>query len=121
MAGPKRGDTAAVIARTLTIPGARFFILEDTRVGAIIGTSWITCDGRRLHLHHFVVKPSHQGRGLSHVLLEASLRHARIAGIQIKLEVHRTNDRAVSLYRKAGFETIGDYEVYIIRDPAIKG
>jgi len=37
------------------------------------------------------------------------------------LEVHRTNEGAVTLYRKAGFETIGDYEVYIIGDPTIKG
>jgi hypothetical protein len=39
--------------------------------------------------------------------------------VLIKLEVHWTNDRTVALYRKAGFDTIGDYEVFIIRDLTI--
>ncbi len=37
-------------------------------------------------------------------------------GYQVKLEVHRSNNVAVELYRKAGFEFLGDYDVYIIRD-----
>ena len=119
MGGLKRGDTAEVIDRTLRQAQARFFVLEAPGSGDIAGTSWITCDGRRLLLHHFAVKPEYQGRGLSKLLLEASLRHAREAGLPIKLEVARNNLRAVELYKKAGFKSLGDYEVYILRD--VKG
>jgi [ribosomal protein S18]-alanine N-acetyltransferase len=116
MATPGRGDTEEVVERTLKIDGARLLVLEDAASGDMIGASWITNDGRRLYLHHFAVKPSHQGRGLSKVLLRASLEHACAAGLQIKLEVARNNERAVGLYRKAGFKSLGDYEVYILRD-----
>jgi ribosomal protein S18 acetylase RimI-like enzyme len=117
MAAPKRGDSAEVVDRTLRHEGARLFVLEDGETGRLAGTSWMTCDGRRIHLHHFAVAGEWRGRGLAKILLEASLRHVRAEGIQVKLEVHKANGPAVGLYRKAGFETIGDYEVYIIRDP----
>jgi len=82
----------------------------------ITGTSWITFDGRRLHLHHFGITPAHQGRKLSALLLKESLRTVKEKGYQVKLEVHRTNETAVRIYKKAGFEYLGDYDVYIIRD-----
>ncbi len=82
----------------------------------IIGTSWMTFDGRRLHLHHFGIDPVFQRRGLAKELLRESLRFAKEKGYQVKLEVHRSNAVAVELYRKAGFEYLGDYDVYIIRD-----
>jgi ribosomal protein S18 acetylase RimI-like enzyme len=50
------------------------------------------------------------------LLLKESLRVVKEMGYQVKLEVHRTNETAVSLYRKAGFEYLGDYDVYIIRN-----
>jgi ribosomal protein S18 acetylase RimI-like enzyme len=116
MATPQRGDSAAVIECTLRIQNARLFVLENTADGSVAGTSWITCDGRRLLLHHFAVAPDLQGQGLSKILLRASLDHAKEAGLQIKLEVARGNTRAVDLYKKAGFRSLGDYEVYIMRD-----
>ena len=119
MATPGRGDTEAVVERTLRNDGARLLVLEDPASGEMAGASWITSDGRRLYLHHFAVKPSHQGRGLAKILLRACLDQARAAGLQIKLEVARNNERAVGLYREAGFKSLGDYEVYILRD--IKG
>ncbi len=117
MATAGQGDSADVIERTLRIEHARFLLLEETAGGRIVGTSWITCDGRRLLLHHFAVEPSRQGLGLSKILLRAALEHARAAGMQMKLEVARDNTRAIELYKKGGFKSLGDYEVYILRSP----
>jgi len=112
---PGRGDTAVVIGETLA-HGGRLLVLEEKAGGVVIGTSWLTNDGRRLYLHHFAIAPELQGRGLSKPLLRASLQVARETGLQIKLEVHQDNARAVNLYRHAGFQRLGDYDVYIIRD-----
>jgi len=120
MGSPVRGDTAEVIARTLSIPGARLLLLEHRPDSKVVGTSWISCDGRRLFLHHFGIRPSFQGRGLSKILLLETLAHVRAANMQIKLEVHRANRRAIGLYRSGGFEALGEYDVYIIRDPSSK-
>jgi ribosomal protein S18 acetylase RimI-like enzyme len=111
---PGRGDTAGLIHNTLR-HGGRLLLLEDNEAG-VIATSWLTSDGRRLYLHHFAIDPQFQGRGLSKPLLRASLRAAKETGLQIKLEVHQDNERALNLYKKAGFQRLGDYDVYIIRD-----
>ena len=114
MASPQRADTLATIERTIAA-GGRLLVLEAD--GALVGTSWLTVDGRRTYLHHFGVRPSHQRRGLGRRLLEETLAVARVIGLQVKLEVHRDNAAAVALYRQAGFLRLGDYDIYLLRDP----
>ncbi len=112
---PERGDNLDVIKNTLS-RGGKLLILEDSLTQKIVGTSWITNDGRRLHLQYFGILPEYQGRGLSHYLLKESLRFAQEAGLQIKLEVHKDNLIAKNLYIKWGFKHLGPYEIYILRD-----
>jgi ribosomal protein S18 acetylase RimI-like enzyme len=115
MGNKKRGDDAPVIERSLQL-GGTLIILEEKKSGRICGTSWMTFDGRRIHLHHFGVLPDYQGNGLSKMLLKESLKFVKEKGYQVKLEVHKSNTRAINLYKKFGFEYLGDYDVYIIRD-----
>jgi ribosomal protein S18 acetylase RimI-like enzyme len=114
MTSPQRGDNEASIAETLKI-GGKFLVMQD-RSGMIIGTSWMTYDGRRIHLHHFCIHPDHQGEGHSKDLLKESMCFVKEKGCQVKLEVHSTNLKAINLYAKAGFKRLGDFDVYIIRD-----
>lgn len=88
-------------------------------LGKICGTCWMTCDGRRIHLHHFGIHPDYQGRKLSWLLLKESFRFIKQKGYQVKLEVNRNNIKAINLYKKAGFNYLGDYDVYIIRDLSV--
>ena len=115
MGGAERGDNEKNIEESIRI-GGRMILLEDINTGEIIGTSWMTFDGRRIHLHHFGILPYFQGKGLSKILLRASLKHVKEKGYPVKLEVHNTNTRAINLYSKNGFDYLGDYDVYIIRD-----
>ena len=117
MSTPGRGDTAEVIENTLRRNG-RLLVAVDKASDTVVGTSWLTNDGRRLYLHHFAIDPEFQGGGLSKPLLRESLQIAREIGLQIKLEVHPENERAINFYKKAGFQRLGDYDVYIIRDLA---
>lgn len=114
MGGSHRGDNAAVIERTLQM-GAKMLVME-TASNQLIGTAWITNDGRRLYLHHFGILPHFQGQGLGKQLLQPVFAFARKAGMQLKLEVHRHNKAAIALYKNAGFEYLGDYDVHIIRN-----
>ncbi len=114
MGGEQRGDDRNSIKTTLQKNG-ELFVLIDNNTGKIIGTSWITNDGRRLYLHHFGILPEYQSRGLSKLLIEKSLEFAKKLNMQIKLEVHESNYVALSLYKKYGFKYLGDYDVYIIR------
>jgi len=113
---PERGDDEETVERSIALGGAMLVMCDGNAGDNIIGTSWMTFDGRRMHMHHFGITPAYQGRGLSGMLLKESLRFVKEKGYQVKLEVHRTNKKAVQLYKKAGFEYLGDYDIYIIRD-----
>ncbi len=113
MGGAYRGDNLEIIKDTIKLGGALFLLFDGD---IIIGTSWITNDGRRLYLHHFCIHPEYQGKGLSHLLMEKSMDFAKKVGLQIKLEVHRQGVIARSLYSKYGFKFLGDYDIFIVRE-----
>lgn len=113
MGGAHRGDNLDVINDTLKNGGVLFVLLANEQ---IVGTSWITNDSRRLYLHHFGIMPAYQAKGLSNLLMDASMQFARESGLQIKLEVHKNNAIARRLYEKYGFKYLGDYDVFIVRE-----
>ncbi|MBI4646866.1 MAG: GNAT family N-acetyltransferase [Bacteroidia bacterium] len=112
--GAHRGDDAGVIDETIKT-GGKLIVLRNIN-NEIIGTSWLTNDGRRIYLHHFCVRPDYQGKGLGKLLAAESLKFAKKQGKQIKLEVHKDNLTAIELYKKGGFKYLGDYLVFIKRD-----
>lgn len=115
MGSPERGDNEKTIEESIHL-GGNLLIMERIKTGRICGTSWLTYDGRRVHLHHFGILPECQGNGLSKLLLMESLKFVREKGVQVKLEVHSNNEKAINLYKKFGFQHLGNYNVYIIRD-----
>jgi ribosomal protein S18 acetylase RimI-like enzyme len=115
MDNPVRGDNRETIERTLKL-GGKFLILESVSARQIIGTSWMTYDGRRIMIHHFGILPEFQGKKYSKILMKESLKFCKEIGVQVKLEVHSQNINAVSLYTKFGFKQLPGYNIYIIRD-----
>lgn len=109
---PERGDSPDTIIRCREL-GGKFLILEDEKRPRIIGTSWLTWDGRRIHMQYFAVLPSMQGKGYGRLLARASMDFARSLKTPVKLEVHRNNIQAIQLYKSMGFKIIEGYEVYI--------
>jgi [ribosomal protein S18]-alanine N-acetyltransferase len=114
LGGEHRGDDAEVINKTLKA-GGKLLILEMEAGARLAGSSWLTNDSRRIYLHHFGIIPDLQGKGFAKPLLAASIEFAKQLNLQLKIEVHRENTIAISLYKKYGFGYLGDYDVYIIR------
>ena len=81
--------------------------------GKIVGSAGVTAVGSRRKVAHrarfgISVLKDYWGMGIGRVLMEASIDCARQAGYtQLELEVVADNERAVSLYRCAGFEEYG--------------
>ena len=73
--------------------------------------SWLiseTCE-----LHRIGVKRELQGRGIGRKLLNALIQMASQKGArEILLEVSQKNKKALSLYRKSGFQEIAERENY---------
>jgi [ribosomal protein S18]-alanine N-acetyltransferase len=115
LGGSHRGDNAKIIALSIKL-GGKLILLENTETKEIFGSSWMTFDGRRIHLHHIGVKPLYQNKGFGKILTKESLKFAKEKGYQIKLEVHKSNKKAIEIYKKLGFAFLGDYDVYIVRE-----
>jgi ribosomal protein S18 acetylase RimI-like enzyme len=114
LGSPQRGDNLDIIEHSIRLGGKMLMALDSE--GKIVGTSWMTFDGRRIHLHHFGIHPAYQRKGIGLLLAKESLKFVKQKGYQVKLEVHKNNHAAIELYKKLGFIYLGDYDVYIIRD-----
>jgi len=112
---PERGDNQEVIDRTLKM-GGKLLIMTDPVLNKLIGSSWMTYDGRRIHLHHFAIHPDYQNRGLGKILTRESIQFISEMGQQVKLEVHKKNKIAKHLYEKFGFFAFSDYDIYMLRN-----
>ncbi|HOP05545.1 MAG TPA: GNAT family N-acetyltransferase [Tenuifilaceae bacterium] len=113
LGGAQRGDNQQIIEQSIAMGGR---LLVAVLGNELVGTSWMTFDGRRIHLHHFGILPKYQRKGIGKNLTEKSIQFAKEKGYQVKLEVHKDNTNAIALYTKMGFSYLGDYDVYIIRD-----
>jgi len=112
---PERGDDRSTID-DCTLHGGLMLVMTDQSSDKLIGSSWMTCDGRRIFMHHFGIHPQYQNRGLGKKLLKESLKFIKSKGKQVKLEVHKENKVAKHLYESAGFFAFTDYDIYMIRD-----
>ena len=81
--------------------------------GCIVGSAGVSAVRSRRKVAHrarfgISILKEYWGMGIGRVLMEASINCARQAGYtQLELEVVADNERAVSLYRCAGFEEYG--------------
>ncbi|KAH3745737.1 GNAT family N-acetyltransferase [Pelomyxa schiedti] len=127
LGNPTRGDNKSVVDRCVSMGGGLFIVEEEPRqvgdpacvsssASECIATAWVSSDGRRLFLHHFGVTPGRQRQGIGRALLKTVLDCVKRVGMQVRLEVARTNTAALALYTSAGFAYLGDYLQYIIRD-----
>lgn len=116
LGNPQRGDNLDIIMQSIAMGGR--LIVAQTDEGRVVGTCWLTFDGRRLHMHHFGVHPQYQHHGVGHKIMREALHFVKQKGYQVKIEVHRNNAIAIDFYTKYGFIDLGDYNVYIIRDIA---
>ena len=81
--------------------------------GKIVGSAGVSAVRSRRKVAHrarfgISILKEYWGMGIGRVLMEASIDCARQAGYtQLELEVVADNQRALSLYRRAGFEEYG--------------
>lgn len=115
MGQPERDDNPTSIIRCNDF-GGKLIVMKKNENHEIVGTSWMTYDGRRVFLHHFGIKPSWQGKGLGKALGLESMKFIHSKGAQVKLEVQKENIKAKKLYENLGFFAYEDYDIYMVRD-----
>ena len=82
----------------------------DGRAAAFC-TTWVVVD--ELHINNLAVHPDYRGRGLGRALLEFVLRlWSELGASHATLEVRRSNEVAINLYRSLGFTVAGTRRNY---------
>ena len=66
-------------------------------------TSWIVTVG---------VSPDYEGHGIGRALLDCAEQYRHNGSQKMKLTVRRSNERAIGLYRRCGYQWIGTYRAY---------
>jgi [ribosomal protein S18]-alanine N-acetyltransferase len=86
--------------------------LEPTTAGIIgFGCFWAILD--EAHITLLAIHPQYQGRGFGQLLLGAMLDRARaIEMARATLEVRPSNQGAIHIYEKHGFQTVGRRKKY---------
>lgn len=83
-----------------------FLVVEED--GAVRGYVDMYCCMGEGEITNVAVSPESRGRGLSSALMEACLEKAKALAIErIVLEVRVSNEAAIHLYEKYGFEKLG--------------
>ena len=113
--GKHRGDSADIISDSIA-NGGRLILMKLDSSNKIIGSAWVTTDKRRTFLHYFAISKEYRGKGFANDLMDVVMEHAQFLGLQFRLEVHEDNIPALELYKKYGFEYLGDYNIYINRN-----
>lgn len=84
--------------------------------GELVGYAGLAMLGPRsdpeFEVHTIAVAPAHQGRGLGRELLGQLLYTADLLDGPVFLEVRTDNEPAISLYKSAGFFTLGTRKGY---------
>lgn len=92
---------------------AKYFVVTLDEEIAAFGGMWMVFD--ELHVTNIAVAPLFRGRGLGHVIVEGMEQFAKQNGFaHMTLEVRVSNDRAIALYEKHGFKSVGIRPKYYI-------
>jgi len=103
------GDTSSGALRR------RLFIAEsgDRLIGFAVGKVIVSADERLAELESVAVDPSSRRAGTGVALCEAVVAWCRSMDVQdLELEVRAGSKAATGLYRKIGFEVVGDRPAY---------
>lgn len=123
-------DAPAMVALTdAAFPG--FFRLRTCVMGAYFGiwnpsdpTQLIAMAGERLILHPtreisgICTHPDHRGQGYAAALTARVLSHQRTLQARSVLHVVSTNQSAINLYHRLGFQTLREVHLHRLKRPA---
>ncbi|MBE7185402.1 MAG: GNAT family N-acetyltransferase [Methylobacterium mesophilicum] len=100
-------------ARLLRSPSATVLVAESCAAVEGCAVLLFRSYSRRCRLYSLAVARSARGKGIGSALLEAVEREASGRGCEaVGLEVREENHPAIALYRRSGYELLGQTENY---------
>lgn len=98
--------TQAGLRRDIQQTASHYWLLKNQSNSIVgFGGYWLIVD--EAHLVMLIVHPQFQGQGIGTALLAHLLTHVRQVAHRMTLEVRASNQPALALYQKFGFEVLG--------------
>ena len=94
-------------ARLFRTVGSVFGIYQED---CLAGFYWMEERGKILHLHCLVLKAEFRGKGIGTAVLQMLAGDFQGRMDAIELGVHQSNEGAIRLYRRHGFEVVTELE-----------
>jgi ribosomal-protein-alanine N-acetyltransferase len=111
-----RGWSAQEIAALAAEPSVLAHVALDSHETVVLGFSLARCAGQEAEILTIVVDTGRQGQGLGRVLLQTQLEALALQGVrEVFLEVEAGNAAALALYKRLGFQQVGERKAYYAR------
>lgn len=108
----------ALFAEEIVQPTRRYLIALEGEI--VCGYGGIMLVGEDAHLVTLAVAPGHRELGVASWLMIELVETARDSGVRhLTLEVRESNEAALELYRKFGFEPAGLRKAYYTTEDAV--
>ena len=89
-------------------PVRRLLVAEEADTGAVLGYAGLLVVADEGYITNVAVFPEYRRCGIAAKILEVYLNFAQANGLAfLTLEVRPTNEAAIALYRRFGFEEVG--------------
>ena len=97
-----------MLAEELENQCAAFLVAEEADTGAVLGYAGLLVVADEGYITNVAVFPEYRRCGIAAGILEVYLNFAQANGLAfLTLEVRPTNEAAIALYRRFGFEEVG--------------
>ncbi len=102
-----------MLAEELENQCAAFLVAEDGETGAVLGYAGLLVVADEGYITNVAVFPEYRRRGVAACILEIYLNFARANQLAfLTLEVRPSNEAAIALYQRHGFEEVGRRKNY---------
>jgi ribosomal-protein-alanine N-acetyltransferase len=111
-----QGWSAQEITDLALEPSVLAHVALDSKEKTVLGFSLARCAGQEAEILTIVIDPPRQGGGLGRLLLQTQLDVMLAQGVgEVFLEVEAGNAAALSLYKRLGFQQVGERKAYYAR------
>ena len=111
-----QGWSAQEITDLALEPSVLAHVALDSKEKTVLGFSLARCAGQEAEILTIVVDPARQGGGLGRLLLQTQLDAMLAQGVgEVFLEVEAGNAAALALYKRLGFQQVGERKAYYAR------
>ena len=111
-----QGWSAQEIMDLALEPSVLAHVALDSKEKTVLGFSLARCAGQEAEILTIVVDPARQGGGLGRLLLQTQLDAMLAHGVgEVFLEVEAGNAAALALYKRLGFQQVGERKAYYAR------